>query len=80
MPPFPSSTLTTAPHEPRMLRYLWDIMGPERIALGSDCPFPLGEPHPGRLIESAGFDAPIMARLLDGTALEWLGLPNTAFA
>ena len=23
---------------------------------------------------------PTMARLLHGTALEWLGLPNTAFA
>ena len=65
-------------HEPRMLRYLLDIMGPERIALGSDYPFPLGEPHPGRLIESAGLDAPTTARLLHGTALEWLGLPNTA--
>ena len=63
---------------PALLRYLLDIMGPERIALGSDYPFPLGEPHPGRLIESAGLDAPTMARLLHGTALEWLGLPNTA--
>ena len=62
-------------HEPRMLRYLLDLMGPERIALGSDYPFPLGEPHPGRLIESAGLDEATMARLLHGTALEWLGLP-----
>lgn len=62
-------------HEPRMLRYLLDLMGPERIALGSDYPFPLGEPHPGRLIESAGLDEETMARLLHGTALEWLGLP-----
>ncbi|MGH8478241.1 MAG: amidohydrolase family protein [Gammaproteobacteria bacterium] len=67
-------------HEPRMLRYLLDLMGPERIALGSDYPFPLGEPHPGRLIESAGLDEPTVARLLHGTALEWLGLPHTAFA
>ncbi len=67
-------------HEPRMLRYLLDLMGPERIALGSDYPFPLGEPHPGRLIESAELDEATRARLLHGTALEWLGLPQSAFA
>ncbi len=66
-------------HEPRMLRYLLEIAGPERIALGSDYPFPLGEPHPGRLIESAGLAEPIRARLLHGTALEWLGLSKTSF-
>ncbi len=67
-------------HEPRMLRYLLDLAGPERIALGSDYPFPLGEPSPGRLIESAGLDEEILARLLHGTALKWLGLPKTRFA
>jgi aminocarboxymuconate-semialdehyde decarboxylase len=66
-------------HEPRMLRYLLDIVGPERIALGSDYPFPLGEAHPGRLIESAGLALSTTARLLHGTALEWLGLPETRF-
>ena len=47
-------------------------MGAERIALGSDYPFPLGEPVPGSLIESMGL-APAVARLLHGSAIEWLG-------
>ena len=61
-------------HEPLMLRYLLDLMGPERIALGSDYPFPLGEPTPGTLIESSGLDEATRARLLSGTAKEWLGV------
>ena len=62
-------------HEPLMLRYLVDLMGPHRIALGSDYPFPLGEPRPGELIDSCGFPEETRARLLHGTALEWLDLP-----
>ena len=59
-------------HDPLMLRYLVDLMGPDRIALGSDYPFPLGEPRPGELIDSCGFPEKTRARLLHGTALEWL--------
>jgi aminocarboxymuconate-semialdehyde decarboxylase len=66
-------------HDPLALRYLIDQMGAERIALGSDYPFPLGEAHPGELIEQSGFDEPTRARLLHGTALEWLGLPRERF-
>jgi aminocarboxymuconate-semialdehyde decarboxylase len=66
-------------HEPLMLRYLLDLMGADRIALGSDYPFPLGEAHPGELIESCGFPEETRARLLHGTALEWLGLPAARF-
>jgi aminocarboxymuconate-semialdehyde decarboxylase len=66
-------------HDPLMLRYLVDLMGSDRIALGSDYPFPLGEAHPGELIDSCGFPEEIRARLLHGTALEWLDLPAERF-
>lgn len=66
-------------HDPLALRYLVDRMGAGRIALGSDYPFPLGEARPGELIESSGFPEAIRARLLHGTALEWLGLPRDRF-
>jgi len=67
-------------HDPLALRYLVDLMGADRIALGSDYPFPLGEARPGELIESCGFPDATRARLLHGTALEWLGLPAARFA
>jgi len=39
-------------HDPEALRFLIDLLGEDRIALGSDYPFPLGEEAPGALIES----------------------------
>jgi aminocarboxymuconate-semialdehyde decarboxylase len=55
-------------------------MGPERIALGSDYPFPLGEAVPGQLIESmSDLRAATRERLLWGTALEFLGLEKERF-
>src|SRR5207253_9219660 len=50
-------------HDPLTLRYLLDLMGPDRIALGSDYPFPLGEARPGELIDSCGFPKETRARL-----------------
>jgi aminocarboxymuconate-semialdehyde decarboxylase len=66
-------------HDPRMLRYLLDLMGSDRIALGTDYPFPLGEAVPGALIDSCAFPERTRARLLHGTALEWLDLPAGRF-
>jgi aminocarboxymuconate-semialdehyde decarboxylase len=56
-----------------------DLFGAGRIALGSDYPFPLGEAHPGALIDSCGFPDATRAALLHGAALEWLGLPRERF-
>ena len=71
--------LDTLVHEPLMLDYLLRLMGAERLALGSDYPFPLGELEPGKLIESTVSDEDIQARLLHGTALEWLNLGKERF-
>jgi len=67
-------------HHEGMLRYMLELMGAERIALGSDYPFPLGEDRPGTLIESMKLDEKTRARLLHGTALDWLKLPRERFA
>ena len=66
-------------HDPLTLHYLVDLMGAERIALGSDYPFPLGETRPGELIDKSNFSEDTRARLLHATALEWLGLPRERF-
>ncbi|HYX22476.1 MAG TPA: amidohydrolase family protein [Thermoanaerobaculia bacterium] len=67
-------------HDPLALRYLVDLMGSDRVALGSDYPFPLGEAQPGALIDACGFPEKTRERLLHGTALEWLDLPAARFA
>ena len=66
-------------HEPAMLEYMINLFGANRIALGSDYPFPLGEHHPGRMIESMDLDEQTRASLLADSALEWLDLERAAF-
>ncbi len=65
--------LDTLVHECESLRLLVRLFGVERLALGTDYPFPLGELQPGALIRSLGeLTEPERNRLLGGTALEWL--------
>jgi aminocarboxymuconate-semialdehyde decarboxylase len=62
-------------HDADALRQLIRLAGPERVALGTDYPFPLGEQEPGKLIESlTELSAAVRRRLLAGSALEFLGL------
>lgn len=61
-------------HDQRILDYLIDLMGANRIALGSDYPFPLGEHVPGKLIESMPYSQHTKDLLLHGSALEWMNL------
>ncbi len=56
-------------------RSLWP-----RIVLGSDYPFPLGEHHPGQLIETtAGLSDEQRERMLWKNALEFLGRSEADF-
>ena len=66
-------------HDEKSISFLLDKMGPEQIALGSDYPFPLGEHHPGKLIEEMDLSNSIKQRILAGTALEWLGLSESEY-
>jgi aminocarboxymuconate-semialdehyde decarboxylase len=68
-------------HDPDALRYLLRLIGAERVALGSDYPFPLGEAVPGAMIEAmTDLDADTRARLLGGTAMEFLALDRSRFS
>ncbi len=66
-------------HDPHVLSYMIRLMGVESIALGSDYPFPLGEHHPGELIESMALSKAERATLLHGTALDWLKRKTSDF-
>ena len=66
-------------HDERILDYLIDLMGADRIALGSDYPFPLGEHEPGKLIESMPYSEHTKEMLLSGTALDWMGVEKQRF-
>jgi aminocarboxymuconate-semialdehyde decarboxylase len=67
-------------HDAETLDSLIRLFGADRVALGSDYPFPLGEHEPGKLIESMEHLTPGQReRLLSGSALEFLGLSNERY-
>src|SRR5437762_4073659 len=61
-------------HDTGALKILLKLFGSQRVALGSDYPFPLGEAKSGQLIESTDFSAEEKAQLLSGTAREFLSV------
>jgi aminocarboxymuconate-semialdehyde decarboxylase len=59
-------------HDDKAMQFIIDIMGEDRICLGSDYPFPLGEHYPGQLIERMNFKNDLKEKLLYKNALDWL--------
>jgi aminocarboxymuconate-semialdehyde decarboxylase len=59
-------------HDARAMRYILDLMGEDKICLGSDYPFPLGEHVPGKLIREMALDPKLQQKLLSENALHWL--------
>jgi len=68
----------SAVFDERALQFLVGTMGSERVMLGSDYPFPLGEHRVGTLIRSSRLTTPAKERLLGGNAVEFLGLGKSA--
>jgi aminocarboxymuconate-semialdehyde decarboxylase len=67
-------------HDQRTLKYVLEILGEDRIALGTDYPFPLGEDKPGELIESIKeFSVATRDKLLWGNAFDWLDVPPETY-
>lgn len=66
-------------HSPEMLKYVVDLFGSSKVALGTDYPFPLGELEPGKLIRSSDFSDDVKADLLGNAALDWLSLEKQNF-
>jgi len=64
-------------HDPKAMQYIIDVMGEDKICLGSDYPFPLGEHRPGELIDQMDIGNEMKEKLFSRNAFEWLGM--TAF-
>ncbi len=66
-------------HDPAMLKYIIDLVGMDKVALGTDYPFPLGELEPGQLIHSMPYSNDEKLKLLSENAFDWLGLKSANF-
>jgi aminocarboxymuconate-semialdehyde decarboxylase len=58
----------------KMLQYVIDLIGADKIMQGSDYPFPLGEAIPGELVRSAPISNTEKEKILGSSAKAWLGL------
>lgn len=62
-------------HNADALRFLMSLLGPEKIAYGTDYPFPLGDLEHGKFIEDmADLSETIKQQLFAGTVLDFLSL------
>lgn len=59
-------------HDPAAMKLIIKVMGADNICMGSDYPFPLGEHHPGLLIEQMNFTDELKEKLLFKNATDWL--------
>jgi aminocarboxymuconate-semialdehyde decarboxylase len=68
-------------HDADALKLLIKLFGAERVALGSDYPFPLGEAHPGVLVESI-LSEKEKTQVFSETAREFLriSVPDVAYS
>jgi aminocarboxymuconate-semialdehyde decarboxylase len=70
----------SAVFDERSLQFLVGTMGADKVMLGSDYPFPLGEHRVGTLIRSSHLAAPAKDRLLGDNALDFLALRSKSAA
>src|ERR1700742_4570731 len=64
----------TIVQDPRALRYLADIVGPDRIMMGSDMPFPIGDLAPLKIVADTAFSDAERAVINGGLARQLFGL------
>ena len=71
-------SVDSAVFDERALRLLIETMGPHRVMLGSDYPFPLGEQEIGALVRGCGYLSDVEKRMvLGGNAASFFGVPLT---
>jgi aminocarboxymuconate-semialdehyde decarboxylase len=61
------------------MELLLDLFGSDRILLGSDYPFPLGEACPGKLIDSMDMKSSDKEAIFYKSALDWLAINEERF-
>lgn len=59
-------------HDPSVLRALVEFAGGDRVVLGTDHPFDMGDPHPVATVRSAGLGARAERAVLGETAMQLL--------
>jgi aminocarboxymuconate-semialdehyde decarboxylase len=67
-------------YDARTVRFIADMLGPERVLMGTDLPFAIAEGEPVKLVDACGFSASERAAILGGTAASLFGMSVGATA
>lgn len=67
-------------HDVEALRYILKLQGSEKICLGSDYPFPLGDLEIGKFIEDMNLPEKDLENIMYRSTLNWLNLNESDFA
>ncbi len=62
----------SATHDPRLLRYIIDVVGEDKVCLGTDYPFPLGDLEIGKFIEEMDLTVETREKIFHKNTLTWL--------
>jgi aminocarboxymuconate-semialdehyde decarboxylase len=73
-------SVDSAVFEQRTLQFLVSVMGGDRVLLGSDYPYPLGELRAGTLIRESQFSQEVKKNLLGENAVKFLNLAGVTAA
>jgi len=55
-------------HDPRALRFVVEVIGTDRVMMGSDMPFPIGDEEPAKIVAAAGLKPDAVASITGGLA------------
>src|SRR3954468_4917447 len=55
-------------HDPRVLRFVVEMVGADRVMMGSDMPFPIGDEDPVQIVNAAGLQPAQAASITGGLA------------
>jgi aminocarboxymuconate-semialdehyde decarboxylase len=62
----------SATHDPTLFRYILEAVGEDKICLGTDYPFPLGDLEIGQFIEEMDLSDTVKAKIFHQNTLDWL--------
>jgi len=67
-------------HDADALKFIIDKVGSEKVCLGSDYPFPLGDLEIGKFIEEMNLSKQDIDNIFCQSSLDWLGLDSNQFS
>ncbi len=66
-------------HDPALLHFVLEMVGDDKVTLGSDYPFPLGDLEIGAFIHKMGLPQSTIQKIYADNTLDWLKLQKETF-